>query len=149
VNGFIGEALDEATDLKNEMLTIGNIVDIRGSGLKIASDEEHASEVGFFFTSEATGDIQATIIPVNEPKLLKILVPPLPATEYTILGKKQRRAPEGCARDKIGFYGNTGLKTAVLKYKSLSVYYVCRQVFCTDMCRGRPKSSFYHCSLEK
>jgi hypothetical protein len=91
-NGFIGEALDEATGLKNETLTIGNIVDIHGSGLKITGDEEHASEVGFFFTSEATGDIQATIIPVNEPKLLKALVPSLPSAEYTIVIRTQSSA---------------------------------------------------------
>jgi hypothetical protein len=92
VTGFIGEVFDEVTRVANETITVGNIIDVRGSGLKIVSDEEHASQIGFFFTSEATGDIQATIVPVNEPKLLKVLVPPLSAGEYEIVIRTQSSA---------------------------------------------------------
>lgn len=87
--GFIGEALDELTGSENEFMTVANILDVRGSGLKIAADEEHASEVGFFFASEATGEIKVNVIPVNEPKLVKVIVPPLPAGEYTIIIRTQ------------------------------------------------------------
>ncbi|MDR1169622.1 MAG: DUF4469 domain-containing protein [Prevotellaceae bacterium] len=92
VNGLIGEVLDEVTGLKNETITVGNIIDIHGWGLKIAGDEEHADQIGFFFTSEATGDIQATVIPVNKPTLLKVLVPPLSAEDYFVVIRTQSSA---------------------------------------------------------
>jgi hypothetical protein len=91
-SGFIGEVVDEVTGDVNGTITVGNIIDIRGSGLKIESDEEHASEIGFFFSSESTGEIQATLIPVNEPKMLKIIVPQLSVTEYTIIIRTQTSA---------------------------------------------------------
>jgi hypothetical protein len=91
-NGFIGEVVDEATGNVNGTITIGNIIDIHGSGLKIEGDEEHASTIGFFFSNETTGEIQATIIPVNEPKMIKVLVPQLSAADYTIVIRTQTSA---------------------------------------------------------
>ncbi|MDR1130732.1 MAG: DUF4469 domain-containing protein [Prevotellaceae bacterium] len=91
-NGLIGEVLDELTGVRDDIMTVGNIIDVRGSGLKILANGEHASEAGFFFASEATGEIRATVIPVNEPRLLKVLVPPLPPADYTIIIRTQSSA---------------------------------------------------------
>jgi hypothetical protein len=92
-NGFIGDVLDEETGSVSGVITMGNIIDIRGSGLKIMGDEEHADEVGLFFQSETSDPIRATIIPVNEPKMLKVLVPMLtPGQDYVITIRTQSSA---------------------------------------------------------
>jgi hypothetical protein len=76
--GHIGEALDEATGLVDDVMTIGNILTIRGSGLKIESDEDHKAQTGLFFINDNTGNpVKAEAIAVNEPKTLKAVVPPL------------------------------------------------------------------------
>ena len=75
MEGFIGEALDEATGLNSQKLTKGNILTIQGYGLKIESDREHADETGVFFTTASGSTVKAPIVPVNEPKKLKVLIP--------------------------------------------------------------------------
>ena len=75
-DGFIAEATDEATGIVDEVMTAGNILTIRGSGIKIESDEAHKSEVGVFFRSPSGTSTRVDVIAVNEPKTLKVLVPP-------------------------------------------------------------------------
>ena len=84
--GFIAEARDEATGLVDEVMTVGNLLTIRGYGLKIEFDEAHAAQAGVFFKPPDGPPIKSTIIAVNEPKTLKIIVPPnlKVGTAYTI-----------------------------------------------------------------
>jgi len=79
-DGVIAEVLDEATGLIDECATVGNILTIRGSGLKIDSDEANRSSAGVFFinTSDQTS-VRAHAVAVNEPKTLKVVVPALNA----------------------------------------------------------------------
>jgi hypothetical protein len=71
--GHIGETVDEATGAIDDSATIGNILTVRGHGLKI--EGEAANNPGFFFVPASGDPIQAAIIPVNEPRTLKVLVP--------------------------------------------------------------------------
>ena len=73
--GFIAEALDEATGLVSKKMTRGNILTIHGYGLKIDSDKEHEKEAGVFFTTAAGSSVKVSMIPVNEPQKLKVIVP--------------------------------------------------------------------------
>jgi hypothetical protein len=82
--GFIGEALDEATGSLDETATIGNILTITGSGLKVAGD----GDCGVYFQSEDDQSLTRLVLAVNEPKTLKVVVPALPAgNEYRIVVK--------------------------------------------------------------
>jgi hypothetical protein len=74
-NGHIGEAVDEATGNVDETATIGNILTIRGHGLKIEADDAHQAEAGLFFVDSSGGKDKAAVIAVNEPKTLKVIVP--------------------------------------------------------------------------
>ena len=56
-------------------MTIGNLLTIRGSGLKIKADEAHRNEAGLFFEDSGGGRTRARIVAVNEPKTLKVTVP--------------------------------------------------------------------------
>ena len=85
--GLIAEAQDEATGIIDQTMTPGHILTIRGSGLKIDSDEEHEHETGVFFIPPDGGNpIKAPVIAVNEPKTLKVLVPAelVPGMAYKI-----------------------------------------------------------------
>ena len=73
--GYIAEAIDEATGLVSEKMTRGNILVIQGHGLKIESDGDHEGEIGLFFTAENGASVKASVIPVNEPRMLKVVVP--------------------------------------------------------------------------
>jgi hypothetical protein len=86
-DGLIAEAVDEATGQVDEVMTVGNLLTIRGYGLKIEGDEEHKDEVGLFFDDGTDGSpVKAEILAVNEPRTLKVIVPPGLAirTEYTL-----------------------------------------------------------------
>jgi hypothetical protein len=72
-NGHIGEAEDEATGAIDDTATIGNIFTVRGHGLKIEGDA--ANNVGFFFEPSSGASVQATLVPVNEPRMVKVIVP--------------------------------------------------------------------------
>jgi len=75
-DGLIAEARDEATELTDEVVTVGNLLTIHGFGLKIEGDEAHKDEVGLFFDPEDGGTlVKADIIAVNEPRTLKVIVP--------------------------------------------------------------------------
>ncbi|MDR1576452.1 MAG: DUF4469 domain-containing protein, partial [Treponema sp.] len=53
----------------------GNILTIRGYGLKIESDAAHELQTGVFFQPASGVPPKAEIIAVNEPKTLKVVVP--------------------------------------------------------------------------
>jgi hypothetical protein len=74
-DGFIAQAVDNATGLIDESATIGKLLTIHGSGLKLESDELHKNETGLFFVDEQGGKVKADIIAVNEPRTLKAVVP--------------------------------------------------------------------------
>jgi len=74
--GLIAEAYDEATGILDEVMTVGNLLTIRGTGMKIVSDDEHKNQVGVSFRDHSGKSVKAEIIAVNEPKTLKVIVPP-------------------------------------------------------------------------
>ncbi|MDR2097799.1 MAG: DUF4469 domain-containing protein [Spirochaetaceae bacterium] len=73
--GIIGEAVDEATGLADEVLTIGGLVTIHGSGLKVESDAAHKADAGLYFEDSAGARVKAAILAVNEPRTLKAITP--------------------------------------------------------------------------
>ena len=73
--GHIGEIVDEATGLVDECFTVENVLTIRGSGLKIESDEAHKEQTGVFFDDRHGNSYQARLIAVNEPRTLKVVPP--------------------------------------------------------------------------
>jgi hypothetical protein len=90
-DGLIAEALDEATGLVDEVATMGNILTIRGYGLKIEGDEERKNAMGVFFKPASGIPIKAAVLAVNEPRTLKVLVPTElnEGTAYTIAVETQ------------------------------------------------------------
>jgi hypothetical protein len=84
--GLIAEAKGEATGLIDETVTLGNLLTIRGYGLKIEGDEANSTDTGLYFEPEGDGQpIKAVIIAVNEPRTLKVVVP-----QYLSSGTKYR-----------------------------------------------------------
>jgi hypothetical protein len=88
-DGLIAEALDEKTGHIDDVVTIGNILHIRGYGLKVEADTAHAAQAGIFFQPASGGGapaIKAEIIAVNEPRTLKLIAPSglTPGAEYFI-----------------------------------------------------------------
>jgi hypothetical protein len=80
-DGLIAEAYDEASEIIDESATIGNLLTIRGYGLKIAGE----SETGLYFEPSDGPSTKAAIIAVNEPKTLKVIVPALePGKAYAL-----------------------------------------------------------------
>jgi hypothetical protein len=86
-DGLIAEALDEKTGQLDEIATIGNLLTLRGYGLKIEADEDHAAQAGLFFDDGESAPIKADILAVNEPRTLKAIVPAALTVgkEYTLL----------------------------------------------------------------
>jgi hypothetical protein len=80
-DGLIAQVTDEATELVDEVATLGNLLTIHGFGLKIEADEAHQGDVGLFFvqadsSAESGGTpVKVEIIAVNEPRTLKVIVP--------------------------------------------------------------------------
>jgi hypothetical protein len=74
-DGLIAEAVDEHTGQLDEVMTIGNLLTVRGYGLKIEADDEHKDEAGLWFDDGQGGLVQAEILAVNEPRTLKTIVP--------------------------------------------------------------------------
>ena len=91
INGLIGEILDEATGLIDVVFTLGNIVAVRGYGLKVDADAVHAGQAGVFLVNAAGQETPVKAIALNEPRLLKLLMPDaLPQGEaYTLLVRTQ------------------------------------------------------------
>jgi hypothetical protein len=73
--GSIIKAIDEATGLKNQVMTRGNILTIKGVGIKLESDEERKDQMGVFFKPKTGVPIKASVIAWNAAKLLKVVVP--------------------------------------------------------------------------
>ena len=74
-DGFIAQALDETTVQIDEVMTIGGILTIHGTGLKIEADQAHEEAAGLYFEDEQGVRVKAGTIAVNEPKTLKVVVP--------------------------------------------------------------------------
>jgi hypothetical protein len=85
-DSIIAEVLDEATGLVDEVITRGNILTIRGMGIKLEGDEAHKEKIGVFFLPKLGVPVKASVIAVNEPRTLKVLVPTelKKGTEYRI-----------------------------------------------------------------
>jgi hypothetical protein len=85
-DGFIAEAVDEKTGLMDEVMTIGNLLTVRGYGLKIEWEGIYEDTVGLRFDDGQTLPTKARIIAVNEPRTLKVIVPAdlKPGREYTL-----------------------------------------------------------------
>jgi len=75
-DGFISKAVDEATGRTNEVMTRGNILTIKGRGLKLECAEERKTQMGVFFKPDNGAPIKAAVIALNAPKQLKVIVPP-------------------------------------------------------------------------
>jgi hypothetical protein len=73
-DGLIAEVLDEKTNLTNEVMTVGNLVTVHGWGLKIEGEPVQEPVIGLWFDGPGA-PIRAEILPVNEPKTLKFIVP--------------------------------------------------------------------------
>jgi hypothetical protein len=73
IEGYIAQATDEATGLVDEVATVGNILTIHGYGLKLESPTGFSP--GVFFKPATGVPIEATVIAVNEPRTLKLVVP--------------------------------------------------------------------------
>jgi hypothetical protein len=84
--GNIAHAIDEATGTMDEVMTRGNLLSIRGHGLKLEGDEFHQEQLGVFFKPNNGVPIKASIVAWNSPRLLKVLVPQelTAETEYQI-----------------------------------------------------------------
>jgi hypothetical protein len=84
--GHIGEARDEASGLVDDLMTIGGILSIHGSGLKIEAEAAHANDAGLFFEDENGAAVKAAAVAVNEPKTIKAVVPAglAPGTAYRL-----------------------------------------------------------------
>ena len=77
IAGYIAEVMDEATGITDEVLTKGNLITIRGWGLKIDGETANQNEIGLYFVPVAGGgqSLKAEIIAVNEPRTIKAIVP--------------------------------------------------------------------------
>jgi hypothetical protein len=64
-DGLIAEAVDEHTGHLDEVMTIGNLLTVRGYGLKIEADADHAAQAGLFFDDGETAPVKADILAVN------------------------------------------------------------------------------------
>ena len=93
-DGLIAEAVDEATGLVDEVATIGNILTVHGYGLKVETAPDNPVKAAVFFKPKSGVPVEVTIIAVNEPKMLKLLVPSELAegTEYQIVVQTQSSA---------------------------------------------------------
>jgi hypothetical protein len=74
-DGLIAEAVDERNGHVDSTMNAGSILTIRGYGLKVEGDADHAAQVGLFFDNETSPPVKADEFAVNEPKTLKVLVP--------------------------------------------------------------------------
>jgi hypothetical protein len=97
--GIIGEAVDEATGIVDEAVTIGGLVTIHGSGLKIESDGAHKADAGLYFEDGAGTRVKAAILAVNEPRTLKAIAPAglTAGTAYHLLVVTQSTVKSGGA----------------------------------------------------
>jgi hypothetical protein len=85
-DGLIAEAVDEHTGQIDEVMSIGNLLTIRGYGIKIEADAAHQDEAGLFFDDGENPPVKAEILAVNEPRTLKAIVPAslAPGKDYAL-----------------------------------------------------------------
>jgi hypothetical protein len=85
-SGYIAAVHDEATGITDEVMTVGNLLTIQGYGLKIEAEESRKTQTGVFFKPSTGNPVKASIIAVNEPRTLKLIVPPEleTGTAYTL-----------------------------------------------------------------
>jgi hypothetical protein len=97
--GLIAEAVDEHSGQLDEVMTIGNLLTIRGYGLKIEGDDEHHDEVGLWFDDGQNPPVKTEILAVNEPRTLKTIVPATLGVggEYALKVVTQSSAKRGAA----------------------------------------------------
>ncbi|MDR0444668.1 MAG: DUF4469 domain-containing protein, partial [Treponema sp.] len=97
--GLIAEATDEATGLVDEVATMGNILTIHGFGLKLETAAGNPNKAAVFFKPPSGVPTEATVIAVNEPRTLKILVPPdlTEGKSYQLVVNTQSSAKNGAA----------------------------------------------------
>jgi hypothetical protein len=90
-DGLIAEAVDEATGLVDEVATIGNILTIHGCGLKVETAPDNPVKAAVFFKPKTGVPTEVSVIAVNEPRTLKVLVPAelVEGTEYQIVVQTQ------------------------------------------------------------
>jgi hypothetical protein len=74
-DGFIAEAVDEHSGQMDEVATVGNLLVIRGYGLKIEGDDTHKDKIGLWFDDGKNTPVKAEILAVNEPRTLKAIIP--------------------------------------------------------------------------
>jgi hypothetical protein len=96
-DGLIAEAVDEHTGQVDEVMTSGGLLSIRGYGLKIEGDEEHAEQTGLFFDDGESPPVKAEILAVNEPRTLKAIVPAslMVGSDYTLKVVTQSSSKHG------------------------------------------------------
>jgi hypothetical protein len=75
-DSIIAEVTDEATGLVDTQMTRGNIITIRGAGIKVEGDDANKDQLGVFFLPKSGVPVKASVIVVNYPRTLKVLVPP-------------------------------------------------------------------------
>ena len=78
-DGYIAEIFDESTGNFDDTTAPGHLITIRGFGLKVAGSEDNYGSIGvFFMPAEGTSGLtveKASIIAVNEPRTIKLIVP--------------------------------------------------------------------------
>jgi hypothetical protein len=98
-DGLIAEAVDERTGQVDEAMTLGDLLTIRGYGLKIEADAKHTDEAGLFFDDGETAPVKAERVAVNEPRTLKAIIPAslVAGKDYTLKIVTQSSAKGGGA----------------------------------------------------
>jgi hypothetical protein len=74
-DGFIAQAIDEATGLVDEAATIGNVLTLNGYGMKLETAPGHHTEAAIFFKPPTGLPTEVSVIAVNEPRTIKLIVP--------------------------------------------------------------------------
>ncbi|MDR1344906.1 MAG: DUF4469 domain-containing protein [Tannerellaceae bacterium] len=88
-NGFIADLQDELSGSTNLYISSNALISIHGSGLKIASDDKHAGDVGLYLIDGDSQELQIAQVAVNEPKMLKAYTPAIPPGTYTVVIRTQ------------------------------------------------------------
>jgi hypothetical protein len=73
--GIIAEVVDEYTGAVDVSATLGSLLTVRGVGLKIEGDALHKTQVGLWFDDKHTPPVKAEAVAVNEPRMVKVVVP--------------------------------------------------------------------------
>jgi hypothetical protein len=90
--GHIGEAYDEASATTNDVATVGGLMTVRGHGLKVSG--EAADNFGLFFICVSPFEaFKVDVLPVNEPRTLKFIVPAGLTTGRSYMIRVDTRSP--------------------------------------------------------